>query len=35
VAFLRRNVSFDKAKIVDYVTHEVALKAALSTCEFV
>jgi hypothetical protein len=35
VAFLRRNVSFDKAKIVDYVTHETALKAALATCEFI
>lgn len=33
-AFLRRGVSFDKLKIVDYVTHEAALTAALSTCEF-
>lgn len=35
VAMLRRNVSFRSDKIVDYVTHETALKAALTTCEFV
>ena len=35
VAMLRRNVSFQATKIVDYVTHETALKAALTTCEFV
>jgi hypothetical protein len=35
VAMLRRNVSFDSTKIVDYATHEVALKAALTSCEFV
>jgi len=35
VAMLRRNVSFDSTKIVDYATHEAALKAALTSCEFV
>lgn len=35
VAFLRRNVSFDKAKIVDYNTHAAALASALATCEFI
>lgn len=35
VAMVRRNVSFRADKIVDYATHEVALKAALTTCEFV
>lgn len=35
VAMVRRNVSFQATKIVDYATHEVALKAALTTCEFV
>lgn len=34
-AMLRRNVSFRSDKIVDYATHEVALKAALTTCEFI
>jgi len=34
-AMLRRNVSFQATKIVDYATHNVALKAALTTCEFV
>lgn len=33
-AFLRRNVSFDATKIVDFGTHEAVLEAALSTCEF-
>jgi len=35
VAFLRRGVSFDKAKIVDYVTYSAALATALATCEFI
>jgi hypothetical protein len=35
VAFLRRNVSFQSTKIIDYATYSVPLKAALSTCEFV
>jgi len=35
VAFLRRNVSFDKTKIVDYNTHAAALASALTTCEFI
>lgn len=35
VAMVRRNVSFRSDKIVDYVTHQTALKAALPTCEFV
>jgi hypothetical protein len=35
VAFVRRNVSFDATKIVDYATHEAALKAALTSCEFI
>lgn len=35
VAMLRRNVSFKSANIVDYATHESALKTALATCEFV
>ena len=34
VAFLRRNASFQSAKIVDFATYQVPLKAALSTCEF-
>ena len=34
-AYVRRNVSFNKTNIVDYATHETALKAALSTCEFI
>lgn len=33
-AMLRRNVSFQATKIVDFVTHETALRAALTTCEF-
>lgn len=35
VAFLRRNVSFDKLKIVDYDDHEDALAESLPTCEFI
>ena len=35
VAFLRRNVSFDSTKIVDYATHSAAVQAALTTCEFI
>lgn len=34
VAFLRRNVSFQADKIVDWATHEAAVRAALTTCEF-
>lgn len=34
-AMLRRNVSFQATKIVDFVTHEVAIRAGLPTCEFV
>ena len=34
-AYLRRNVSFDSTKIVDFVTYEAAIRAALSSCEFV
>lgn len=35
VAFLRRNVSFKATKIVDFGTYEAAVRAALSTCEFI
>jgi hypothetical protein len=35
VAMLRRNVSFQATKIVDYATYETALKTALPTCEFI
>jgi hypothetical protein len=35
VAMLRRNVSFKSDKIVDYATHEAALKAALPSTEYV
>lgn len=35
VAFLRRNVSFDSTKIVDYATHGADVRAALTTCEFI
>lgn len=34
VAMLRRNVSFDSTKIVDFATHAAAVRAALDTCEF-
>lgn len=34
-AFLRRNVSFNAAKILDYGTHGAAVRAALPSCEFV
>ncbi len=34
-AMLRRDVEFDKAKIVDYATHSAALASALTTCEFI
>jgi len=34
-AFVRRNVSFQATKIVDYATHGAAVRAALTTCEFV
>jgi len=35
VAMLRRNASFQSAKIVDFVTHATAVRAALTTCEFI
>lgn len=35
VAMVRRNVSFQSTKIIDYATYSVALKAALTTCEFI
>lgn len=35
VAYLRRNVSFKADKIVDFVTHESDVRAALPTCEFI
>lgn len=35
VAIVRRNVSFDKLKIVDFATYTTDLTAALPTCEFV
>lgn len=34
-AFLRRNASFNASKIVDYATTSTAVRAALSTCEFI
>ena len=34
-AYLRRNVSFDSTKIIDFATHQAALVAALPTCEFI
>jgi hypothetical protein len=34
-AMVRRNVEFKKSAIIDYATYETALKAALTTCEFV
>jgi hypothetical protein len=33
-AMVRRNVSFRSDKIIDFATHEAALRAALTTCEF-
>lgn len=33
-AFVRRNVSFQSTKIIDFAAYQVPLKAALSTCEF-
>jgi hypothetical protein len=35
VAYLRRNVSFDSTKIIDFDDYEDALADALTTCEFV
>jgi hypothetical protein len=35
VAMLRRNASFKSDKIVDYATHQAALKAALPSTEYV
>jgi hypothetical protein len=35
VAFLRRNVSFDSTKIIDFATYAAVVRASLSTCEFV
>jgi hypothetical protein len=35
VAILRRNVSFDKLKIVDFATYTADLATGLPTCEFV
>lgn len=35
VAMVRRNVSFSSVKIIDYATYGAAVRAALSTCEFV
>lgn len=35
VAFLRRNVSFNKVNIVDYELYKTALASALTTCEFI
>lgn len=34
-AMVRRNIEFKKSGIIDYATYETALKAALTTCEFV
>jgi hypothetical protein len=34
-AFVRRGVSFDSTKILDYATYGAAVRSALSTCEFV
>jgi hypothetical protein len=34
VAFLRRNVSFDKLKIVSFATYTTNLATDLPTCEF-
>jgi hypothetical protein len=35
VAMVRRNVSFRADKIIDFSAHEAAVRAALTTCEFV
>lgn len=35
VAMVRRNVSFQSTKIIDYATYTAAVRAALTTCEFV
>jgi len=35
VAMVRRNASFKADKIVDFATHEAAIRAALTTCEFI
>jgi len=35
VAMLRRNVSFQSSKIIDYATYTSALGTALPTCEFI
>ena len=35
VAMLRRNASFRSDKIVDFGTHAAAVRAALTTCEFI
>lgn len=34
-AMVRRNVSFNAAKIINYGTYGAAVRAALTTCEFV
>ena len=34
IAMLRRNASFDSTKIVDFATYATAVRAALTTCEF-
>ena len=34
VAYLRRNVSFDSTKIVDFATYATQVRAALTSCEF-
>lgn len=35
VAFVRRNVSFQSTKIIDFALYQTPLRAALTTCEFV
>jgi hypothetical protein len=35
VAMVRRNISFDAAKIIDFATYQAEITSALSTCEFV
>ena len=34
VAYLRRNVSFDSTKIVDFATYQATVRTALASCEF-